>query len=240
MMALIRAELAKLNGSLALLFMLAVPALTAALALLAIVTNGSASNWNTILGSFVLPLWVMFIYPMATATFATLTAQVEYRAKAWDHLLALPFSRWQIFAAKWVVVQASLALMTALLFAYSYILISTGGLLIGSMPVGDPAFAKVANGSLRLLAAGMLFSTIQLWIALRFGNFVIPLAVGIAGTLVGMAVVITGSSQANWFPWVMTINAAKDGWESSVVGGLIGGAIALALMLTDLSKRSLR
>ena len=240
MIALVRAELAKLNGSLALLFMLAVPALTASLALLAIITNGSASSWTNILGGFVLPLWIMFIYPMATATFATLTAQVEYRARAWDHVLALPFARWQVFAAKWIVVQAALAVMTVLVFAYAYGFVFAAGLLIDRMPLGDPAFSKVANGSLRLLGAGMLFSTLQLWVALRFANFVIPLAVGIGGTLVAMAVVVTGTTQADWFPWVLPLGAAKEGWETWVIAGLAGGGLALLAMLADLSRRALR
>ncbi len=240
MIALIRAEYAKLNGSLALLFALVVPALTSLLALLAIVTNGQTASWESIIGQFTLTLWIMFIYPMSAATFATLAAQVEYRARAWDNLLALPYARWQMFLAKLVVVQSALVLMTALLFVYTYIMVGAAGLMIDRMPAGDPGVEMAILGSLKLLGAGLLFSVIQTWVALRFGNFVVSLAAGIAGTLVGLAVTITRTTSADWFPWVLPFRAAQDGNIQPILIGMIGGAIAAVLMLIDLSKKTFR
>ncbi|MDE1467027.1 ABC transporter permease [Aurantiacibacter sp. D1-12] len=240
MIQLIRTEIAKLGGSLALLFALVVPALTSCLALLTIVVNERQSSWEMILGGFTLPLWVLFIFPMATATFATLCAQIEYRAKAWDHLLALPYPRWQLFAAKAIVVQGALMLMTVLLFVYTYGLISLAGWIIGEMPSGNPQVARIADSSVRFLAAGLLLTVIQLWVALRFANFVIPLAVGIAGTLVGLAVTMVGTEDADWFPWVLTLRASGEDWMQPVLIGLTGGIIAIGLMLLDLSRRAPR
>ncbi len=133
---------------------------------------------------------------MAAATFATLCAQVEYRAGSWDHLLALPVPRWHVFAAKALVAQAALVLMTVFLVFYTYALISLGGWIIGQQPSGDPLNSLVLQGTPRFLAAALLFTTIQLWIALRFGNFVIPLAVGIAGTFVGLTVTMVAANDA--------------------------------------------
>ena len=241
MISLIRAELAKLGGSLAMLFALVVPALTALLALLVIVVNDRQSSWSSVIDKFTLPLWAMFIFPMAAATFATLAAQVEYRAKAWDHVLALPYPRWQIFAAKTLVIHGALAAMTALLLVYTYTLVSLAGAITGAMPTGDMAVADVTIRALRLLAAGLLLATLQLWVALRFANFVIPLAVGIAGTLVGLAVLISGTQDADWFPWVVTLRTVTgEDWQQPVLIGLVGGVLAIGAMLFDLSRQSLR
>ena len=178
---------------------------------------------------------------MAAATFATLAAQVEYRAKAWDHVLALPYPRWQIFAAKTLVIHGALAAMTALLLVYTYTLVSLAGAITGAMPTGDMAVADVTIRALRLLAAGLLLATLQLWVALRFANFVIPLAVGIAGTLVGLAVLISGTQDADWFPWVVTLRTVTgEDWQQPVLIGLVGGVLAIGAMLFDLSRQSLR
>lgn len=241
MMRLIRAELAKLHGSLALLFLLVVPALTSLLAVLVTVANQRAASWASVIGEFTLPIWTMFLFPMATAAFCTLVAQIEYRARSWDLLLAHPAPRWQMFAAKLVVVVGALAMMSLLLVFYVYTLVGLSGQAIGQPMTGGLAITQNLASVGKIASAGLLLAVLQLWCALRTGNFVVPLSIGIVGTLVGIAVIMTGTRDADWFPWVLPLRALIDDepW-SFVIAGAIGGAIAAVLMLIDLSRKQLR
>lgn len=89
-------------------------------------------------------------------------------------------------------------------------------------------------GSLGILA-------LQLWVALRYRNFVLPLALGIGGTLVSLAALLTGSNDADWFPWVVALRSGlaekPDGF--ALIGLATGAVIALAMIL-DLQKRAFR
>lgn len=241
MIRLVQWEIAKLSGSLALLFALVVPALSALLVVFAMLAHGEPSAWSSIIGGFILPLWAMFLLPMVVATFCTLVAQVEHRAHSWDNVLTQPFPRWQVFLAKLVVVFAAIAGMTALVFGYAYFVGYALGLLLDLQPTGDPGFAQIGEAAMLLLGAAAFLSAIQLWVALRFANFVIPLAVGIAGTMVGLAVLLTGTDKADWFPWVLTLRSAgPDPAMEAVWIGLAGGLVVSILLLVDLSRRSFR
>jgi ABC-2 type transport system permease protein len=86
-----------------------------------------------------------------------------------------------------------------------------------------------------------LMIVLQLWSALRFASFVVPLSVGIAGTLVALAVAMTRTQQAAWFPWVlpMKIVTSKDPVPFALVGG-IAGVMLLGVMVIDLTRRDFR
>lgn len=241
MIALLRTEWRKLGGSLALLFALLAPALPGLLAALAMATNRRASSWASIVGQFALPLWTLFLLPMCLAAFTTLVAQIEYRGRGWDHLLALPIARWRIFAAKALVVLAAAAVMTLLMLAFAIAGAALGGAISGRMPVGALPWSAWGLQLGQVLAAGLLMAVLQLWAALRFGNFVVPLAVGIGGTLVALAVAITRTHQADWFPWVLPfrVTVTNDPLPAVLIGAG-GGVIVLVAMIIDLSRRGFR
>lgn len=241
MIALLHAELRKLGGSLALLLAVLGPALPGVLAALAIATARRSTSWGSILTQFVLPIWALFLLPMIVAAFTTLVAQIEYRGRAWDHLLALPIARWRIFAAKALVVLGVTAAMTLLVVLFALLGAALGGTLSGRAPTGTVPMGRLGMMVAELLAAATFLSALQLWVALRYGNFVVPLAVGIAGTLVALAVAMTGTGQADWFPWVLPFRTltAPDPMPLAVMGAL-GGAAVLMVMIVDLSRRSFR
>lgn len=242
MIALLRHELAKLKGSLALLFAVAVPVLPAVLCVLAMLTREDPVSWRTMIDRFVFPLWVMFLLPMSVAAFATLLAQIEYRARAWDNVLSLPVPAWQVYLAKGSVLALAAASMTLLAFGYTYLLGWVFGHLAGNLPGGPIGVAEFLGRAAAMLAAASWLCAIQLWLALRFANFVVPLACGLVGTLVGLATLITGTQQADWFPWVLPLRAARpDGaMADPAMAGLAGAVIVLALMLIDFHRRSPR
>ncbi|ESQ82618.1 ABC transporter permease [Asticcacaulis benevestitus] len=241
MIAILQVEIRKLNGSLALLLAVLAPALPGLLAGLSLISADRAPQWGSIFTSFVLPIWSLFLLPMVVAAFTTLVGQIEYRARGWDHLLALPIARWKLFLAKAIVVLAATATMTLLVLLFAWVGASIGGAISGHAPLGALPWAKLARTVLLLLAGTTMLVVIQLWAALRFASFVIPLVVGICGTLVAMAVAMTRTDQAAWFPWVLPLKilSAPDPVHYALFGG-IGGLILLAIMIGDLGRHDFR
>lgn len=241
MIALIRGEFRKLDGSLALLLAVLAPALPGLLVALSTISASRAPTWGQIVNQFAMPIWTMFLLPMVVAAFTALISQIEHGARAWDHLLALPICRWQIFAAKGIVVGLVTVAMTLLM-----LLLSAAGSLAGAAFSGRALQGAFPWQSLftdipATLAAAGLMVAIQLWVALRFKSFVAPLALGIFGTLVIMAVAMTGTTDADLFPWVLPMRALKapDPTSFVLIGGL-GGFALYAISLIDLSHRSFR
>ncbi len=233
-------ELRKLNGSLALLLAIVAPGLLAVLALLAMFSAERAPTWNALFWDFLCPLWAFFLLPMTVTAFTTLVAQIEYKGRAWDHLLALPVARWRIFAAKAIVAFGAVAAMTLLVFLFATITTTVGGALTGRIPADPFPWERIVRVVPAIVASAAFFVALQLWVSLRFANFVTPLVFGISGTLMSLAVVMTRTDKADWFPWVLPVNALRQpDPAASVLIGALGGAVVLALMMFDLSKRTL-
>lgn len=240
MITLILTELRKLKGSLALLVAVAAPALPGLLLMLALPSNGSAAKWGDTF-QFALPLWALFLAPMVIAAFTALTAQIEHRGHGWDHLLALPIARWRIFAAKIVVTFGAVVVMTVLVLSFA----SLGTLMGGAMGPGIPKeafpWATLLKQGALMTASMTTLIAIQLWVALRFANFVVPLVVGIGGTLVALGVMITRTNKAEWFPWVLPFNTlvTPTPGQYAIVGSIVGLAI-LAAMVPLLARHQFR
>lgn len=241
MKSLIYNEFRKLNGSLALLLAVVAPALPALLVMLSVATADSASQWSSIFDRFLLPLWALFLMPMIVTAFTTLVAQIEYQARGWDHLLALPIRKSQVFIAKAVLVVLGLAAITILALLFTWLGAVAGGIISSHPPTGSIPFNKLINMTGLLLSAALLFVAMQTWVALRFSSFVVPLAFGIGGTLVALAVAMTGTQKADWFPWVLPMKmlGTPDPTSFALIGGL-GGVTVFALMVIDLSRRSFK
>lgn len=241
MIAMLHVEIRKLNGSLALLLAVLAPALPGLVAVLSLISTDRAPQWGSIFTGFVLPIWSFFLLPMVVAAFTTLVGQIEYRARGWDHLLALPIARSRLFLAKAIVVLAVSAMMTMLVLLFTWVGASIGVAISGHTPLGTLPWAKLGRTVSLLLAGTTMLIVIQLWAALRFASFVMPLVVGIGGTLVAMAVAMTRIDQAGWFPWVLPLKilTAADPIHYAMLGG-IGGLILLIVMIGDLSRHNFR
>ncbi len=81
-------------------------------------------------------------------------------------------------------------------------------------------------------------SMIQLWVALRVTNFIVPVTLGIAGTFV--AVMASGAEEGIYFPWLMPLKLLVDDsgqLSPAFTYGVAGGLAVLALMMIDMSRR---
>ena len=234
----IQTEILKLWGSLALLIVLVVPALIGAVIFLALLTNPKPPSWQGVFEDFAFPIWSFFLLPMAVTAFATLLGNIEHRSGIWEHWLSLPVPRWCYYAAKVSVVILGTWLMTALAVGLVYLSAVFAGSITGQVPLSSIDWAHITSLSVLTGASAVMFAVLQLWAALRFTNFVMPLALGIIGTLIAIAVTMTRTKQADYFPWVLPVRVvtSADPVTPALVG-LCGGIVCALLMIIELQRR---
>tara|TARA_Y100000815_G_scaffold275109_1_gene311614 strand:+ start:1647 stop:2372 length:726 start_codon:yes stop_codon:yes gene_type:complete len=241
MLRLVEVEFRKLRGSLVLLLIALPPLLPGLLIALAIASHNGPPQWPQLLDRLTLPLWAMFLNPTLLATLAALMGDLEYRNNGWDFTLTQPHSRWGVFLAKLTVIVPLHAAMIALAVGFAVAMGAAVGAITGRVPTGDLSLPELALFVLRMTAGSFGILALQLWVALRWRNFLLPLSLGIGGTLVALAVLLTGTSDADWFPWVV---ALRSGLAEDAVGfawtGLAMGVGFCALMLADLQRRTFR
>lgn len=241
MITQVAVEYRKLSRSLALLLAALAPSLPAIMVLLAISSSNRPMPWQTVYFQFALPIWVMFLMPMAVAAFATLLGQIEYRANCWESMFALPVRKSTIFMAKMFVGVSGAIGMMLLMLVLTAIGATLGISVSNNIPPDAIPWAKLFDKAPMILAASAPFIVLQMWVAMRFSNFVVPLAFGITGTMVALAVAITNTSKADWFPWVLPLRALRDTDLSSMPVLALAAAAGLAIAaLWDLSRATLR
>lgn len=233
----IRTELLKLKRSLALALCALAPLSVAALSFLMLMKTERPVGWHEF-NQKNLVMWAYFMLPMTVTALTALMGQMEHGPRTWNHLLALPVRRWQIFLAKATVVTGLAALMTATL---PWLIYGSGmlgeHLRDGVQLTGAADVAATARALGMMLAGSLLLIVLQLWVALRFRSFVPPLALGIFGTFA--AVAATSADEGVYFPWlipvqVLSTDAARVGLALAV--GVVGGLLALLIMLVDLER----
>lgn len=230
-------EILKLRHSLALLLCVAAPFCVAALGTVIALDQKVAIP----LDRFVLTaagIWSYLMLPLAVTALSVLMAQMEHGSRSWNHLLTLPLARPNVYLAKALVMLGLVALMSALLFVFTLVGAAILTLLHASGVTGGLDVGRFLGVLLRMAIASGLMCMLQLWVALRYRSFVVPLIFGIAGTFVAVATM--GAGKAAWIPWLLAtdILATRPAQQQlGLVLGGVGGSIALLLMLVHLSRR---
>jgi hypothetical protein len=78
---------------------------------------------------------------------------------------------------------------------------------------------------------------IQLWVALRFRNFTVPLVIGIVGTFLALA--IRSAKKGVFLPWLApayTFTLPDPTSIAVVAFGFIGGLILIPVMVFHLAR----
>jgi hypothetical protein len=206
----IRSETIKVKRTLALWSALIIPA---AILLLYFVLYSRPSGADLLRGrnawlwmtQNALILWSMIMLPLFVAMETALLASIEHRSDAWKHLFVLPTPRWSIYIAKLVMSTALVGL--AMLSMMGWIFMAGKGIEIFNPGIGFEEQLPLVQISLLLgtvYLASWFIIAIHTWIALRWHNFVVPVAVG---TVSIFFVLIVSQSQLWWlFPWALAAN----------------------------------
>ena len=238
MLAVLSVEIRKLNRSLAAVLAIAAPSLIAAFGFFMLLRGGQARPWAQWM-QMATGVWAYFMLPMSVTALTALVAHMEHGPRAWDHLRALPTPRWRIYAAKAVCVIALVTAMTGLNLLLALGAISAAATIKPAVaPTGALDWIGLLAVNLKVVAAAILLTAIQLWTALRFSSFVPALAIGIGGTF--FSVVATSAKEGVFFPWQMPVNMlAKEAWrvETALALGCGLGLVALAVAIAHLARR---
>lgn len=237
MLALVLNEFIKLKRSLVVMVCLAAPLCAATFPVMVMLNKPGPKPWVQLLAEGV-AVWAYFMFPMAVTALSVLMAQIEHGPRMWNHLLTLPTRRTSIFLAKIVVLAALVLLMAVALYASLYVAILAATHLIpGASATGDPQWGETVVSILLLNGAGLMMVVIQLWVALRFRNFAVPLVVGIVGTFLALAV--RSAKQGVFLPWLVpayTFTLPEPTSIAVVCFGYLGGAAIIPIVIAHLAQ----
>ena len=240
----LRAETLKLKRTLALRMILLAPTLVALLGLLAQSVAVSrdrgdlaATLWESHTRSS-LTIWAVFLMPLLITVETALLSGIEHGERQWKHLFALPVPRYAIYWAKFAMAQGLVLLST--LFV-SLLVPLSGWLLILWHPslsaAGPPPILLIVTRALECwLAAGLILST-NLWIAIRWPSFTVPLGAGIAGTF--FALFAASAEAAKYYAWLLPLNVLSGGdrLRIALTLGIGGGLLVAVLGCIDFTRR---
>jgi hypothetical protein len=146
-------------------------------------------------GLVALPLFLILV--------CTLLPQIEYKNNTWKQVLTSPQTKLNVFAAKFIDVQ-----FLVLIFFITNLLLMF--LCAGILHLMDPTLDvlnqplngyKVLMSRVNTYIAVLAICSIQFWLGLKFKNFIIPIAIGIACWFAGTIVVLQNLDFAAYFPY---------------------------------------
>lgn len=150
----------------------------------------------------------LVFFPMFIILVCTLLPQIEYRNNTWKQVFASPQTKANVFVAKFLNIHflMLLFLMASHVFMFLDVVIIHfiyPELNLLSQPLnGYTLIVKSVNSYVTTLA----LCSLQFWLGLRFKNFIVPIAIGLALWLTGTFLVFEyKSSLAKYFPYSLHI-----------------------------------
>ena len=153
-------------------------------------------------GAVLLPWFIILV--------STLLAQIEYKNNTWKQVLSSPQTKANVFLAKFLNIQLLIFLFLftdkLLMFTNAVILhFMEPSLNVLNQPLNGPEIAATLVNSYVVLL-GMC--AIQFWLALRFKNFLVPVAIGISLWFFGTILVLQMKSGiGEYFPYSFHVYA---------------------------------
>lgn len=242
MTAAIRAELVKLRRSWVLAVACTVP-------LVALVTGtynytansgrGIQPGWDS-LWSQVVVFYSLFFMSMGIAVLAAAVWRVEHQASNWNALMTTSLPPWRIVAAKTTVLVLLILLMQAVLVAGTWV---AGRLVVGLSGLMPPFIVAVAALA---VVAGAAVAAWQSLLSMLIRSFAVPIALGLAGTIVGVLLPLAGFTRLAYaLPYSLVGRALATGSiavsDAAAVGpgqvvAVLGAGVALLLVSTGLAS----
>lgn len=244
---LLGAEFRKLREVMTLLTLLAGPGLVGVLSFVGAAVRRREVEWSEVAPNMA-SFWGMLLFPLAFVALAAFAAQVEHRARAWDHLLMLPMRKWQVYAVKAAMMVVAAAIMNVLFVGFTLGGAMLGGLISPAGPFNGPIPVAALVKSVSVVAAAALFMiAVQTWLSLRFNHFILPILIGIGGVACAIAgMIFRQTDRTRFLPWA-TPNDVLMRWstegpdaERMLAYGVAGGLLAFVAMCIHLSRREMR
>lgn len=158
----------------------------------------------------------------------SLMASIEDETNAWKQWIALPVSKYSVFASKFIVVTLLLLVSTCLLALFTYIYGTTLG-LGENIP-----WSSMLTQSFYPFLASLALIAVHLWIATISPNQGTTITTGILGVIVSMM----GAYLPDWFIWKWpTLMNAWDNPFVSAALGVSGGFVLLIVGMWDFNRR---
>ena len=172
------------------------------------------------------------IFPLFVVVLCTLLAQIEYRNQAWKQVLSAPHTKANVFLSKFLTVQLMMLLFIVATHVFIWVVAVIAHYKLPELDVLHRAFdgKKIYQGLLNMYITTLALCTIQFWLALRFRNFIIGIAVGLALWLVGTLLALEmNSPMANYFPYSFPAMGVKSNTTDFNGSSLIYSGVILVI-----------
>lgn len=212
-------------------------------------TKYAWNNWME--GNY--SMWVGIILLLTMALDIALLVDIDRSAHSWKYLFALPVSRAWMYVTKMIVAMLLTYMSGLILFVAS---IASGYLLAVTRPqfgfsLGSPdSLYYLAVITLETLAACFVIA-IYVWVSMFAKNFILPICIGIAGTVMN---IIAYSSMAfqKFSPWMYALDVSRVltktpqtqpylGWPLPVLLAIsISGAVVVMILgIIEFNRRDI-
>jgi hypothetical protein len=150
----------------------------------------------------------LVIFPMFVILVCTLLPQIEYRNNTWKQVLTSPQTKASVFVSKLLNIQLLILLFLVATHLFMFVTILAAQFIDPTLDLlnqplnGYTVLVKAVNAYLTILAG----CAMQFWIGLRFKNFIVPIAIGLALWLTGTLMALEYHSKlTNYFPYSFQI-----------------------------------
>lgn len=185
-------------------------------------------------------------FPWFVILICTLLPQIEYRNNTWKQVFTSPQPKVSVLTAKFVNIHLLMLLFLVSTHLFMFLAIALANFIDPALGLyknplnGRTVLVNAANTYVTMLALG----AIHFWLGIRFKNFIVPIAVGLALWLTGTLLVLQfNSSMAYYFPYsyqAISLSPKHKLHLEQVLWTSAGYAV-LVLLLTyfDLKRRRL-
>jgi len=146
---------------------------------------------------------MMLLVPYIVLVMSALT-YFEHHANAWKHLYTLPLGKENFYFAKFLI---AIGLIVILYLAFFVSFLASGYLLDFIHPeyqfqTQDHLLGFVTSSLLHSFISILGITAIPFWLSMRWQNFILPIAIGLLGFIIGFFLLLArGFEWTTFFPY---------------------------------------
>lgn len=140
-------------------------------------------------------------FPWFIILISTLLPQVEYRNNTWKQVFTSPQRKVNVLTAKFATIHLLLLLFLVSTHLFMFVAIALANAIDPAIGLfknpldGRTVLINAANSYVSMLALG----AIHFWLGIRYKNFIVPIAVGLALWLTGTLLVLQFNSNLSYY-----------------------------------------